>query len=735
MNVNSAPAVSDVKICENDNSRMENEIYEFGSFRISALTRKLCRNGVEIPLTGREFDTLWALVHHPGVPLSWDVLAQEIWKDTSVAENNLRKQISSLRRKLGPDVDGNDYILTVPNQGYQLTLKVVAGAEREEGHSPLSGPSQLLARERTAPEPVGIVLLSPTQVAAKPRFRILGPLPLATAVLAVVCIGLEAWQLLPEEMQVLVCRQITRDGRQKHGGVFTDGNQVYFNEFVDGKSVIASVPLVGGTVTYLPIMPAEVLAITHARKALLVQADAKQLYEVQLGSFAAQHIPLPPGVIGGYATWDTTGHRIAVSSPDSVAVFEPGRATPLFQSHFAGTPDVSSWDPRGRRFRFAVLDIKSEVSRWYELSADGATARPLQHISPNPTERNGVWTSDGRFFVFEAGGLSQTQIWVEDLQGRAQRSYQLTNDARTWRNPTVVPGTYTILASAGQAQAHLVTLPLLGHEETSKAVLAGVPAYELDYSRDGKWITYTLFPEHTIWRCRLDGTDHRQVSPPGLEAHQPHWSPDGTRIAFMAKGAGNEPHWRIYLVSSSGTGVDEPLPDGDDQGVPTWTPDGRSIVFGDLTTNTRFEGAAIHELDLQTRDVATIPTPTGMWSPRMSPDGRHLAAVSYDSKSLYIRDNLRNKWRKCVSMNFVDEPSWPLDSSWVQFSSVPRPNARGLYRVSPNCEQPREIAELSSYRFVGAAWFGIGPDHAPLGLLRIPDEIYSLDWRLRRRIP
>src|ERR1017187_722046 len=99
---------------------MQSQIYEFGSFRISAVTRALQRDGVEIPLTGREFDTLWALVQRPGVPLSWTVFSLEVWKDANVTENNLRKQISSLRRKLGPDSNGNDYILTIPNQGYQL---------------------------------------------------------------------------------------------------------------------------------------------------------------------------------------------------------------------------------------------------------------------------------------------------------------------------------------------------------------------------------------------------------------------------------------------------------------------------------------------------------------------------------------------------------------------------------------------------------------------------------------
>jgi DNA-binding winged helix-turn-helix (wHTH) protein len=455
-----------VKICENGNPHMESQIYQFGSFCISALSRSLWRDGVEISLTGREFDTLWALVRHPGLPLSRSALSEEVWKDANVTDNNLRQQISSLRRKLGHDSDGVDYILTIPNQGYQLAAKVAPVAQDAPHSPPLSEPGPAFAPEKSDPK-------SPGPIRVPPRTRLRTVALLAVGAAVAVGGSLMGWQFLPKEVQVLACRQITRDGRLKHDAVFTDGKRIYFNEYVAGKSVIASVPITGGNVTYLPLTPASALAIANVRNALLVSGEGGELYEVQLASLTSRPIPLPIGVRAGNATWNPAGSRIAVSSPDSLTVFEPGKPAPLFQSHFPGVTNVSGWDPQGRRLRFEVLDTKSGVNQWWELGEDG-TAHRLPRLTASPTERRGAWTSDGRFFVFEAGTASQTQIWVEDMQSNPPLCYRLTNDARTWRDPTVVPGSNTILASARQAQGQLVTLPVSGPAESSKAVLPGV---------------------------------------------------------------------------------------------------------------------------------------------------------------------------------------------------------------------------------------------------------------------
>ncbi len=545
-----------------------------------------------------------------------------------------------------------------------------------------------------------------------------------------------AWQYWPMEPRLVACRQLTRDGHPKAGGLFAVGSRIYFNEYVDGKWGIASVPVTGGDVSYFspPIAGAVVKGISPQRGSLLIQeGTTNHLFELQLGSGALRRIPLPADAGVATAAWDPSGRRIAVSAGDLLAVYEPGNASPPLQFRFPGVTEVAGWDKRGNRLRFTVLDTKTKASRWWEITGGDRSPHELPRISAALKAGHGIWTADERWFVFQAWMAERSQIRIASAAGKSPASYPLTVDALTWRDPALLPNSNTVLAVARQSQGQTVRLPVPGHPH-SKPVIPGVPAYELDYSRDGAWITYARFPEHTLWRCRLDGSESRQLTPAGMEAHQPHWSPDGTRIAFMGKRAGSGARWRLYLVSNLGGSLEEPLPQGDDQGVPTWSPDGRSLIYGDLRTLAGFEGASIHELNLQSGSVSTISGSTGMWSPRMSPDGRRLAAVSYDNRSIYVRDNRRRTWRLCATMAFLEGLVWLPDSSLIQFSGIrTADSAPALFRMRPACEQPAQFADLAAYDLVDS-WVGITPDRSAVGLVATPDEIYALDWRLRRRI-
>ena len=95
-------------------------IYEFDEFRLDADRRVLMRNGEELALTPRVFDTLLYFVQHNNRVIPKDELMRAIWEDSFVEENNLSQNVSTLRRVVG----NHRYILTIPGSGYRFTAEV-----------------------------------------------------------------------------------------------------------------------------------------------------------------------------------------------------------------------------------------------------------------------------------------------------------------------------------------------------------------------------------------------------------------------------------------------------------------------------------------------------------------------------------------------------------------------------------------------------------------------------------
>jgi DNA-binding winged helix-turn-helix (wHTH) protein len=105
-------------------SKPSEHFYEFGRFRVDAVSRLLLHDGAPVPLTLKAFDTLLALVENRGRLVEKDELLRRVWPDTAVEENNLTQQVSALRKVLGEDAEGRRYIETFPRRGYRFVAEV-----------------------------------------------------------------------------------------------------------------------------------------------------------------------------------------------------------------------------------------------------------------------------------------------------------------------------------------------------------------------------------------------------------------------------------------------------------------------------------------------------------------------------------------------------------------------------------------------------------------------------------
>ncbi|NVK55886.1 MAG: two-component system response regulator OmpR [Alteromonadaceae bacterium] len=98
---------------------MEEQIVEFGEYRLNLATREMTANGKPLALTSGEFAVLKSLVTHPREPLSRDKLMNLArGRDYSALERSIDVQVSRLRRMLEDDPAHPRYIQTVWGLGY-----------------------------------------------------------------------------------------------------------------------------------------------------------------------------------------------------------------------------------------------------------------------------------------------------------------------------------------------------------------------------------------------------------------------------------------------------------------------------------------------------------------------------------------------------------------------------------------------------------------------------------------
>ena len=92
---------------------------EFGPFRLDLAARRLLRDGVEVELSGAEFDLLKVFAERPGRVLSRDVLLDLLkGYERDPFDRTVDIRVARLRRRIEPDPSSPVFIRTVRGEGY-----------------------------------------------------------------------------------------------------------------------------------------------------------------------------------------------------------------------------------------------------------------------------------------------------------------------------------------------------------------------------------------------------------------------------------------------------------------------------------------------------------------------------------------------------------------------------------------------------------------------------------------
>jgi Tol biopolymer transport system component/tRNA A-37 threonylcarbamoyl transferase component Bud32 len=565
-------------------------------------------------------------------------------------------------------------------------------------------------------------------------------------VAALVAAGLVAALLLrtPPAPKVLGIHQITRTGHQKGTTLYlvffaaslpalvTDGARVYFTDFVGGHPTPMAVPAAGGDAVPIP-MPL---------KDALVRCITPDNGELMVGSltpdglhFTVWYVPVlggSPRRVGDLVVEQASGTPsgrglIYTKGPDVFFANADGTGSRKLLS-VPGLPHDLCYSPDESRLRFSVCDLKQLRDSIWEASPDGSNLhRFLPHWNAGGSECCGTWTTDGKYYVFQATVAGSTNIWAlreGRLFGKSGREpVQLTTGPMQHASPLVSKDGRKIFFMGTQSSAELSVYDSRLREFVP--YLGGISAEGVDFSKDGQWVAYVRLPEGTLWRMKIDGSDQLQLTFPPMKVYLPRWSPDRKRLVFFD--VPPDGHSKVYTVSADG-GAPEALTSGEhNEGDPTWSPDGDAVMFCD---GGDARDSNIKVLNLNTHTVTELPGSKGIYSPRWSPDGRYVAALTSGDWKPMLFDFKTQKWEN-LGASGVGFPNWSKDGKYVFFAEMTA-SPPGFHRVDIATRKTEEGARLGDARpamgVPGYAWRGVTPDGSPLIAREAgSQEIYALD--------
>lgn len=746
--------------------------FRFGLFEIDVFTRELHKHGRKVHLQQQPFQLLAMLLEHPGEIVTREALREALWPvDTFVDfDEGLNTAVKKLRYCLGDSPDNPVFVETIPRHGYRFIAPVIevemaealvhevpqqawTSAGKDDSFIPTLWADRHPVRTSKLPEPTftGEELqqgLLATAQAASPgarEWRRSGPaVAIGLAALAVVVLA-AAVVLRPQAVpqpKLLGSTQITIDNRIKTR-IVTDGVRLYFSEIRGGyrrewqadvgsdTGSIGQVSVTGGETSYIstPFSNVAVLDVSRDGSQLLIgewtgTEDEARIWVMPLPSG-------PPRRLGAILA-----HDGAFSPDGQYFVYASGSALFLAEADGSGSRQLASvpgwpfqprFSPDGRHLRFSVADTNTQWTSIWEMNSDGSKLRPfLAKSQLLDQECCGSWSADGKYFFFSRNtSHGWSDIWVFKQQMR--EPVQLTTGPLGFFSPIASSDGRQLFVIGSHTRAELIQYDLKLHQFVF--LLSGISADQVEYSRDGRWVTYVAFPEGTLWRSRPDGSEKLQLTSPPMMATLPTWSPDGKQIAFAAARPGTP--WKLFLISADGGAPEELLPNEHrDQMDPSWSPDGSTLAFGRRPGESgKFGDVKIMLLNLSTRRVDDLPGSQNLVGPRWSPQGRYLSAMTTDSQKITLFDFKRDKWTTLVDGGFAYQ-NWSRDGQYIYFDTLFQ-KTKELVRMRIPGRRIEYLASLKGLDVgVGnaGAWNSVTPEGSPMLMRNIgTSEIYRFD--------
>jgi len=692
---------------------------------VDSLKRQLWRERRLVPITSKTFDVLVVLLEHRDHIVSKDELLNRVWPDTAVNENNLARQVSSLRRALGERPDQHDFVVTIPGHGYRFvgTVQELLDVRAELPTDPYSMPgTDRDIHWYETPEPardlddhhVTDELPSGPPIArVKPgdgRWTVFGALVATSCGLLATAIAVMLLRPAnPSPQPPRMLQRITYDeaALPRDAAWAPDGRWVVFTNDRAGNADLWKQRLGDPDPIRLTTSEANESQPRWSPDGRSIvfrsERDGGGLYIIRANGGVERMV----SPFGYEPLWSPDGTLILFKRsavlPDLPTVYvvgldgkPPRPVRPDVLGQFRSLH--AAWHPDGRRVSIWGTIAKGGV-RFQTVPLDAGSATTpvvparVQADLKSVSAGRFVWAPSRRYIYFEGEADDTQNVWrvtVDPVtEAWVDGPERLTTGAGEETNMALSPDGTRLVFTATSSRTRLWAFPF----DPARGRVTGEPypitdgstgEVDFDARADGSKVAYRTVRagRNELWeRSIVEGQERLLLSSKDWLFIKPRWSPDGAKLAF-SRCAARDDSIAVAVLNTDGSGervLTKPghvEMDGSD-----WSNDGKAILGAcRFSRSERYSTCLVpasgtsEAADPTVRVIASDPK-RNLYNQRFSPDQRWISFLAHDlsyasTSTVYVIPVEGGTWRAITDGSwFDDKPRWGPDGRVVYFVS------------------------------------------------------------------